>query len=140
MDNMKFEISRIFAGLYQVLRNHDVSYEGISDVMDYLIPQSSDTICRRFSDSVASVQLPETSPIQVIHYDEQHPKAGRCQKYRLTLLNGVTHEVIAEEVSDNKSQKAIKPFFENNLKDVIEKFNTSIHRNRSRQRICRADC
>jgi hypothetical protein len=108
LDNMKFEIGSIFAGLYQVLRNLDVSYEGISDVMDYLIPQSSDTICRRFSDSVASVQLPETSPIQVIHYDEQHPKAGRCQKYRLTLLNGMTHEVIAEEVSDNKSQKTIK--------------------------------
>jgi hypothetical protein len=119
-ENMKFEISSIFAGLYQVLRNLDVSYEGISDVMDYLIPQSSDTICRRFSDSVASVQLPETSPIQVIHYDEQHPKAGRCQKYRLTLLNGMTHEVIAEEISDNKSQKTIKSFFESNLKYVIE--------------------
>ncbi len=121
LDNMKLEISRIFAGLYQLLRNHDVSYEGISDVMDYLVPQSSDTICRRFFNSVASIQLPETSPIQVIHYDEQHPKAGRCQKYRLTLLNGATHEVIAEEVSDNKSQEAIKPFFKNNLKDVIEK-------------------
>jgi len=120
LDNMKLEISRIFAGLYQVLRYHDVSYEGISDVMEYLIPKSSDTICRRFFDSVASIQLPETSPIQVIHYDEQHPKAGRCQKYRLTLLNGVTHEVIAEEVSDNKSQKAIKSFFKSNLKDVIE--------------------
>jgi len=104
LDNIKFEISSIFAGLYQVLRNLDVSYEGISELMDYLIPQSSDTICRRFSDSVASIQLPETSPIQVLHYDEQHPKAGRCQKYRLTLLNGVTHEVIAEEVSDKKSQ------------------------------------
>jgi hypothetical protein len=121
LDNMKLEISKILAGLYQVLRNHDVSYEGISDVMNYLIPQSSDTICRRFSDSVASVQLPKASPIQVIHYDEQHPKAGRSQKYRLTLLNGATHEVIAEEVSDNKSQEAIKPFFKNNLKEIINK-------------------
>ena len=91
------------------------------NVMDYLIPQSGDTICRRFSDSVASVQLPETSPIQIIHYDEQHPKAGRSQKYRLTLLNGVTREVIAEEVSDNKSQEAIRSFFKNNLKEVIDK-------------------
>jgi hypothetical protein len=89
--------------------------------MDYLIPQSRDTICRDFSDSVASVQLPEPSPIQIIHYDEQHPKAGRSQKYRLTLLNGVTHEVIAEELSDNKSQEAIKSFFKKNLKEVIEK-------------------
>jgi hypothetical protein len=89
--------------------------------MDYLIPQSRDTICRKFSDSVASVQLPETSPIQIIHYDEQHPKAGRSQKYRLTLLNGVCHEIIAEELSDNKSQEAVKLFFKNNLKEVIKK-------------------
>jgi hypothetical protein len=119
--NMKFEISKILTGLYQVLRNHDVSYQGISEVMDYLIPQSRDTICRNFSNSVASVQLPETSSIQIIHYDEQHPKAGRSQKYRLTLLNGVSHEVIAEELSDNKSQEVIKSFFKNNLKEVIEK-------------------
>jgi hypothetical protein len=121
LDRMKFEIHKLFAGLYQVLRNHDVSYEGISEVMDYLIPQSRDTICRKFSDSVASVQLPGPSPIQIIHYDEQHPKAGRSQKYRLTLLNGVIHEIIAEELSDNKTQEAVKLFFKNNLKEVIEK-------------------
>ena len=89
--------------------------------MDYLIPQSRDTICRRFSDSVAGIHLPKTSSIQIIHYDEQHPKAGRSQKYRLTLLDGVSHEVIAEEVSDSKSQEFVKPFFENNLKEAIEK-------------------
>lgn len=120
-DDMKFEISKILTGIYQVLRNHDVSYEGISELMGYLIPKSGDTICRRFSDSIASVQLPETSPIQIIHYDEQHPKAGRSQKYRLTLLNGVTREVIAEVVSDNKSQEAIRSFFKNDLKEVIDK-------------------
>jgi len=121
LEKMRLDISGILAGLYQVLRNHDVSYEGISGVMNYLIPQSRDTISRRFSNSIASVQLPETSSIQIIHYDEQHPKAGKSQKYRLTLLNGVTHEVIAEELSDNKSQEVIKPFFKNNLKEVIEK-------------------
>ena len=119
--NMKFEFSRILAGLYQVLRNHAVSFEGISEVMDYIIPQSRDTICRDFSDSVAGVQLPGDSSIQIVHYDEQHPKAGRSQKYRLTLLNGVNHNVIAEELSDNKTQEAIKSFFRKNLKDVIEK-------------------
>ena len=123
-EKMNFEFNQIFAGLYQVLRNHDVSFEGVSDVMDYLIPQSRDTICRDFIDSVASVQLPEDSSIQVIHYDEQHPKAGRSQKYRLTLLNGVSHNVIAEELSDNKTQEAIKQFFEKNLKDIIAKSKT----------------
>jgi hypothetical protein len=46
------------------------------------------------------------------------------QKFRLTLLNGVTHEVIAEELSDRKSQAAIKAFFEKNLKEVIENSTT----------------
>lgn len=118
---MKFEINQIITGLYQVLRNHDVSFEGVSEVMDYIIPQSRDTISRDFTDSVASAQLPEDSPIQIVHYDEQHPKAGRSQKYRLTLLNGVSHNVIAEELSDNKTQETIKQFFGINLKDIIEK-------------------
>jgi len=106
----KSEISKILSGLYQILRSHDVSYHGISEVMDYLIPQSRDAICRKFSNSVTNVQLPEASPIQIIHYDEQHPKAGRSQKYRLTLLNGVTREIIAEELSDNKSQAVVTEF------------------------------
>ena len=121
LTKMKFEISKILTGLYQVLRNHEVSYEGISEVMNYLIPQSRDAICRKFSNSIASVQLPETSSIKIVHYDEQHPKAGRSQKYRLTLLNGISRDVIAEELSDNKSQGAIKSFFSKNLKEVIEK-------------------
>jgi len=28
--------------------------------------------------------------VRIVHYDEQHPKQGRTQKYRLTLLDGVT--------------------------------------------------
>jgi hypothetical protein len=121
LKNIKFEITEILTGISQVLRNHDVSYEGISEVMDYLIPQSSDTICRRFSASVASVQLPAASPIRIILYDEQYLKVGRLQKYRLTLLNGVTHEVIAEEIFYNKSQETIKSFFRNNLIEIIDK-------------------
>ena len=46
-EKMKFEFSQIITGLYLVLRNHDVSFEGISEVMDYIIPQSKDTISRR---------------------------------------------------------------------------------------------
>jgi len=48
LTNMKFEISKMLAGLYQVLRNHEVSYEGVSEVMDYLIPQSRDTFSQKF--------------------------------------------------------------------------------------------
>jgi hypothetical protein len=117
---MKRGISGILTGLCQVLRSHDVSYEGISEVLNYLIPQSRDTVSRIFSNSVASVKLPESGPICVVHYDEQHHKSGRSQKYRLTLLNCVSRNVIAEELSDSKSQEAIELFFKDNLKDVIK--------------------
>ena len=53
-EKMKFEFSQIITGLYQVLRDHNVSFEGVSEVMDYLFPQSRDTISRNFTDSVAS--------------------------------------------------------------------------------------
>lgn len=121
LENMRSEFSKIITGLYQVMRNHDVSFEGISEIMDYIIPQSKDTISRDFTDSVASAKLPEDSPIRIIHYDEQYPKMGRSQFYRLTMLNGESHNVIAEELSGNKTQEAIKQFFEKNLKEVIEK-------------------
>jgi hypothetical protein len=120
-ENLKSDINRTLSGISQVLRNNDVSFECISDVMSYLIPQSRDTVSRHFSDSVANFELPEPSPIQFIHYDEQHPKARRSQKFRLTLLNGSSHEVIAELLSDNKSQEVIKSFFKNNLKEIIDR-------------------
>jgi len=37
------------------------------------------------------------------------------------LLNGSSHEVIAELLSNNKSQEVIKSFFKNNLKEIINR-------------------
>jgi hypothetical protein len=50
-----------------------------------------------------------------VHYDEQHPKAGRNQKYRLTLLDSVTRQVIAEELFDSKDSSTIEYFLRRNL-------------------------
>ncbi len=65
------DISGILAGSYQAIEKHEVSYEGISSAMNYPIPQSRETISRRFSNSIDNVHWPETSSIQIIHYDEQ---------------------------------------------------------------------
>jgi len=42
--------------------------------------------------------------------DEQYSKQGRTQKYRLTLLDGVTRWPIAEELHDKKDPETIKTF------------------------------
>ena len=45
-----------------------------------------------------------------MHYDEQHPKKGRTQKYRLTLLDGETKRPIIEGLADSKDNETIKNF------------------------------
>ncbi|AKB36445.1 Mobile element protein [Methanosarcina siciliae C2J] len=55
----------------------------------------------------------------MVHYDEQHPKEGRCQKYRLTLLDAKAQRTIADELFKDKSPETIKKFLQKNL-DVSE--------------------
>lgn len=50
-----------------------------------------------------------------MHYDEQHPKEERCQKYRLTLLDAKTHRAIADELFEDKNPETIKEFLQKNL-------------------------
>jgi hypothetical protein len=54
--------------------------------------------------------VPSVKDIRLVHYDEQHPKAGRNQKYRLTLLDSVTRQVIAKELFDSKDSGTIESF------------------------------
>mgnify|MGYP005619267017 CR=1 FL=1 len=49
------------------------------------------------------------------HYDEQHPKAGRNQMYRLTLLDSISGQVIADELFDSKDADTIEAFLRRNL-------------------------
>jgi hypothetical protein len=41
------------------------------------------------------VDIPEAGKAYIVHYDEQFPKKGRCQKFRLTLLDAKTKKPIA---------------------------------------------
>jgi len=43
-----------------------------------------------FTDSVEKTVIPPAEDIRIVHYDEQHPKKGRTQRFRVTLLDGVT--------------------------------------------------
>jgi hypothetical protein len=56
--------------------------------------------------------IPKLENIRVVHYDEQHPKEGRCQKYRLTILDAKTQLPLADELFDDKSPETIKKFLQ----------------------------
>jgi hypothetical protein len=51
----------------------------------------------------------------IVQYDEQHPKKGRTQRFRLTLLNYKTKQPIADELFDNKDDGTIEAFLRKHL-------------------------
>ena len=103
------------AEFYQLLRSHHLSFIGISEIMDFIFPRGKDTIYKAFNSSVGRAEIPTINDIVIVHYDEQHPKSGRSQKYRLTLLDHITGQPIADELCDSKDGKTILSFLERNL-------------------------
>jgi hypothetical protein len=100
---------------FKLLRSHNVSHEGISAVMDFIYPRSKSTIFREFSKDMEQETISHDENVRIVCYDEQHPKKGRCQKYRLTLLDPKTQRPLADELFDDKSPETIKNFLERNL-------------------------
>ena len=97
------------------LRLNQVSYEVIESIMSYIYPRDKDTIRNMVQCAIEEMIVPLVKDIRFVHYDEQHPKAGRNQKYRLTLLDSVTRQVIAEELFDSKDSDTIEKFLRRNL-------------------------
>ncbi|AAM30894.1 ISNCY-like element ISMma11 family transposase [Methanosarcina mazei] len=104
-----------FNDFFKLLRYHKVSYDGISDIMEFIYPRSRSTILRAFYKEMEQETVPFSENIHMVHYDEQHPKEGRCQKYRLTLLDAKTQTTIADDLFDDKSPETIKEFLRKNL-------------------------
>ncbi len=100
-------------GIYQLMRFHHVSYEGIASIISRIFPRGRDVIYNAFTDSIEKAEMPPVESIWIVHYDEQHPKRGRTQKYRLSLVDGITGRVIAEELHDRKDKKTIENFLKN---------------------------
>ena len=97
--------------IYQQLRLYHVSYSGISKIMELIFPRGKSTIRNAFTESVDKTCIPPVDDIQIVHYDEQHLQTSGTQKYRLTLLDGVTGRPIADELYDSKDSETIKSFF-----------------------------
>jgi len=103
-------------GFFLRLSDRDVALRVISDIMDFLIPISKDTVMRHITSAISKLSYKEFSlKYKIIHYDEQHPKHDRIQKFRLTLIDAITKKVIADKLYDNKDYATVKIFLESNL-------------------------
>jgi len=114
-NDLKAEFFNVLNAICLRLRLNHTSYEVIEDVMGLLYPRDKDTIRNMVQSAIEGVEVPPVNDIQFVHYDEQHPKAGRSQKYRLTLLDSRTRLVIADELFDSKDSATIEDFLRRNL-------------------------
>ena len=89
-----------------MLRDADVSWDVVSKVMNYIIPFGKTKAMYLFNNRIEQFEYPQDNYL-IVNYDEQHPKKGRAQKFRLTLLNYETKVPIAEDLFDNKDEETI---------------------------------
>lgn len=100
--------------LLLVLRDSDVAWKVISTVMQFILPCSKDKARYLFNERIEQFNYPQDNYL-IVNYDEQHPKRGRAQKFRLTLLNYKTRVPIAEGLFDNKDEETIEAFLREHL-------------------------
>ena len=117
-EKIKTELFSQLGKIYQMLRLNHVSYQTISDIMDLIFSRSKGTVFREFNKAMEDVEIPQLKNVYIVHYDEQFPKEGRCQKFRLTILDAKTKQKLADELFDDKSPETIKQF-------LISKLDTS---------------
>ena len=111
----KDEFFQIIEKICVLLRRHHNSYEVIEELLAHIYPRDKDTIKNIVRSTIDTLKVPRVENIQFVGYDEQHPKAGRNQKYRLTLIDIPTRQVIAEELAESKDNDTIEKFFRKNL-------------------------
>lgn len=115
-------IYRIISKLMETVKNMILnmrsaynSFELIAKVLEPIIKLSPDTIRNIFENVVDNTEINVESDFEILHYDEQHPKKGRTQKYRLSLLDGKTRQMIKEELVDELHHNVVKDFLDKNL-------------------------
>ncbi len=112
--NLLSEWQKTITSFIIELRDSNVSWKAISSLMRFIIPFSKDKARYLFNEEIEQFEY-EQDKYVFVNYDEQHPKEGRNQKYRLTLLNYQTRTPIADELFDNKDETTIEAFLRKNL-------------------------
>ncbi|KKH92025.1 hypothetical protein DU84_01790, partial [Methanosarcina mazei] len=57
-----------FNDFFKLLRYHKVSYDGISDIMEFIYPRSRSTILRAFYKEMEQETVPFSENIHMVHY------------------------------------------------------------------------
>ncbi len=96
------------------LRDSHVSWDISSKLLSFILPCSKEKAMYLFNEQIEQFEYPQDNFL-IVNYDEQHPKKGRTQKFRLTLLNYKTKIPIAEGLFDNKEDETIKKFLQEHL-------------------------
>lgn len=112
--NLLSQWTETITSLILTLRDANVSWKVNSNVMGFIIPCSKDKIRHLFNNRIELFEYPQENFL-IVNYDEQHPKRGRIQKFRLTLLNYETGIPIAEGLFDNKDEETIESFLRAHL-------------------------
>ena len=97
------------------MRRGYLSFGIIADTLESIIKLSPDTVRRIFESTVDNAEINVESDFEILHYDEQHPKKDRTNKYRLSLLDGKNRQMIAEELVDELSKDVVKEFLDKHL-------------------------
>lgn len=93
------------------LADRDVAVRVISTVMEFITPLSKDSVLRRIFSAIQQLVIPKVKQkFQIVHYDEQHPKKGRDQRYRLTLMCAITGQNIADEQFEEINPEIVEGF------------------------------
>lgn len=100
--------------LILTLRDSHVAWEVVQKVMSFIVPFGKTKAINLFNNTIEQFEYPQDNFL-IVNYDEQHPKRGRIQKFRLTLLNYRTRVPIAEELFDNKDDTTIEAFLRKHL-------------------------
>ena len=106
--------NNISTDFISILRNSGVSWGNVQNIFQYLVPCCKTKAINLFNKNIEMFEFPQDNYV-IINYDEQHPKCGRFQKYRLTLLNYETKIPIAEGLFDDKENGTIEQFLRDNL-------------------------
>lgn len=107
--------------MIMTLRNSHISWDIVSKILGFIIPCSKGKSMYMFNNHIEQFEYPQDNFL-IVNYDEQHPKRGRTQKFRLTLLNYKTRVPIADELFDSKDDKTIEAFLRKHLdveKEII---------------------
>src|SRR3989339_1194025 len=112
--NLLSEWVKTTTSLIMTLRTSDVAWKVVSKIMRFIVPCSKDKARYLFNSKIEQFEYPQDNYL-IVNYDEQHPKRGRTQKFRLTLLNYKTGVPIAEGLLDNKNDETIKKFLREHL-------------------------